>query len=80
MMMKTCIGPRTRRCDGIMTSNLRVCRHLSLEVEQSQCLELNVGFGAQVASQGARQVLQLLDTMRNSSLQSAEEQGREVTN
>lgn len=51
-------------------SYLAECRHLSLEVEQSQGLELNVGFGAQVTSQGARQVLQLLDTMSDSSLQS----------
>lgn len=50
-----------------------MCGHLSLEVEQSKGLELNIGFGAQVTSQGARQVFQLLDTMSNSSLQSDEE-------
>lgn len=47
-----------------------MCGHLSLEVEKPQGLELDVGFGAQVAGQGAGQVLQLLDAMGDSSLQS----------
>lgn len=75
-MKNICIGPANVR-DVVVESTryLRVCGHLSLEVEQSQGLELNVGFGAQVTSQGARKVLQLLDTMSDSSLQANEEYG-----
>ena len=46
--------------------------HLSLEVEQAQGLELDVGLGAQVSGQRAGQVLQLLDAVGNAGLQPTE--------
>ena len=46
--------------------------HLSLEVEQAQGLELDVGLGAQVSGQRAGQVLQLLDAVGDAGLQPTE--------
>lgn len=56
-----------------ITASVRV-HHLSLEVEQSERFELNRGFGAQISSQRPWKILQLLNTVSDTSFQPAETQ------
>ena len=64
---------RNTLCSGVPVSSVGRGVYLSLEVKQPQGFELDGGFGAEVSSQGTREVLQFLDTMCDAGLQSERE-------